>query len=468
MIKMRNLFAGMALMAAVAAAAAPDGAPRYVFYFIGDGMGLGQVSATQTYVRMVQNNARPLVMTSFPVTSLAYTYSASSPVTDSAAAGTALACGSKTKNGMLGMDADTVSVTSMARVLKDNGYGIGLVTSVSPDDATPGAFYAHVPYRGMSYEIEKQAAESGYEFIAGAGLRGLKDGDGNPTDILDVFRQNNVEVVYGLDGLKDVDSEKILLLSNNADSPNNIGYAIDSIKGAQTLAGYTQACLDHMMKVSPDRFFMMVEGGTIDHAGHANDGGALIKEVIAFDQALEIAYNFYLDNKDETLIVVTADHETGGASVGCGFTGYNAYLHYIDYQKVSKEEFSAYCKGLLKSRRTYRWEDMKEYLADNLGFWVHVPVSGQQEESLKSLFDATFEMRNSADQKTLYSNFNAFAVEVFKVFNNVIGMGFTSGSHTGNPVPVFAVGVGSERFGKGCDNTEIPETILSIAGYSLK
>ncbi len=67
------------------------------------------------------------------------------------------------------------------------------------------------------------------------------------------------------------------------------------------------------------------------------------------------------------------------------FTGYNAYLHYIDYQKVSKEEFSAYCKGLLKSRRTYRWEDMKEYLADNLGFWVHVPVSGQQEESLKSL-----------------------------------------------------------------------------------
>ncbi len=438
MIKMRNLFAGMALMAAVAAAAAPDGAPRYVFYFIGDGMGLGQVSATQTYVRMVQNNARPLVMTSFPVTSLAYTYSASSPVTDSAAAGTALACGSKTKNGMLGMDADTVSVTSMARVLKDNGYGIGLVTSVSPDDATPGAFYAHVPYRGMSYEIEKQAAESGYEFIAGAGLRGLKDGDGNPTDILDVFRQNNVEVVYGLDGLKDVDSEKILLLSNNADSPNNIGYAIDSIKGAQTLAG------------------------------HANDGGALIKEVIAFDQALEIAYNFYLDHKDETLIVVTADHETGGASVGCGFTGYNAYLHYIDYQKVSKEEFSAYCKGLLKSRRTYRWEDMKEYLADNLGFWVHVPVSGQQEESLKSLFDATFEMRNSADQKTLYSNFNAFAVEVFKVFNNVIGMGFTSGSHTGNPVPVFAVGVGSERFGKGCDNTEIPETILSIAGYSLK
>ena len=188
-----------------------------------------------------------------------------------------------------------------------------------------------------------------------AGLRGLKDGDGNPTDILDVFRQNNVEVVYGLDGLKDVDSEKILLLSNNADSPNNIGYAIDSIKGAQTLAGYTQACLDHMMNVSPDRFFMMVEGGTIDHAGHANDGGALIKEVIAFDQALEIAYNFYLDHKDETLIVVTPTMRRVERRWDVALPAIMLTLHYIDYQKVSKEEFSAYCKGLLKSRRTYRW-----------------------------------------------------------------------------------------------------------------
>ena len=155
-MKIRNLLLpALALVAAMAASAA-DKAPRYIFYFIGDGMGTGQVMAAQTYQRMVRDNRSLLMMSKMPVTSMAYTYSASSPVTDSAAAGTALACGHKTKNGMLGMDADSVPVPSVAKILKDNGYGIGLVTSVAPDDATPAAFYAHVPYRGLFYEIEKQ------------------------------------------------------------------------------------------------------------------------------------------------------------------------------------------------------------------------------------------------------------------------------------------------------------------------
>ncbi|MDE7125770.1 MAG: alkaline phosphatase [Muribaculaceae bacterium] len=447
---------------------AADKSPRYIFYFIGDGMGTGQVMSAQTYNRMVRNDKRPLVMTQFPVTSLAYTFSASSPVTDSAAAGTALATGNKTKNGMLGMDADSIAVTSMAELLKQNGFGIGLVTSVAPDDATPGAFYAHVPYRGMYYEIEKQAAASGFEFIAGAGLRGLKDSNGNPTDIKEIFRQNDVEIVYGTDGLTETDSRKVLLLSPDTLSPNNIGYTIDSIEGSMTLPKYTQACLDHMMRVSPDKFFMMVEGGNIDHAGHANDGGAIVKEVINFDEALEIAYDFYLNHPDETLIVVTADHETGGMSVGCSYTGYNAFLNYVDYQKVSKEQFSAFCKAIYRSRRIFTWDDMKEYLSENLGFWSHLPVSESQEQTLKEKFDSTFELRNSADTNTLYANFNAFSVEVFNIFNNIAGLGFTTGNHSGNPVPVYAIGVGSELFANGQDNTLIPEKILSTVGLTLK
>lgn len=467
-MKFRRFITALTFVATVIVASASDKAPRYIFYFIGDGMGLGQVMSAQTYVRMVQNDQRPLVMTQFPVASLAYTFSASSPVTDSAAAGTALATGNKTKNGMLGMNADSVAVTSMAEVLKNNGFGIGLVTSVAPDDATPGAFYAHVPNRGMYYEIEKQAAESGYEFIAGAGLRGLRDSKGNPTDIKDVFHKNGVQIVYGTDKMKDVDSRRVLLLSPDTLSPNNIGYTIDSIEGAMTLPKYTQACLDHLMKVSPDKFFMMVEGGNIDHAGHANDGGAIVKEVINFDESLEIAYKFYLDHPDETLIVVTADHETGGMSVGCSYTGYNAYLKYVDYQKVSKEEFSSFCKALLRSRRIFTWNDMKEYLSENLGLWSYLPVKESQEAILKEKFDSTFELRNSADTETLYANFNAFAVAVFRVFNDIAGLGFTTGNHSGNPVPVYAVGAGAERFAPGQDNTEIPKKILGTLGLCLK
>ena len=151
----------MGLTAVTAVAAAP----KYIFYFIGDGMGPGQVMAAETYNRMTRGSDTELLMMRLPVNAMCTTWSASSPVTDSAAAGTALAAGVKTKNSMLGMGPDSVAVNSIAVDLKEMGYGIGLITNVAPDDATPGAFYAHVPYRGMYYEIGCQAAESGVDFL---------------------------------------------------------------------------------------------------------------------------------------------------------------------------------------------------------------------------------------------------------------------------------------------------------------
>ena len=119
--------------------------PKYIFVFIGDGMGISPVQAAEAYNREVLADGTSLTMLQFPVASMCQTYSASNPITDSAAAGTAIATGSKTRNGMLGMDADTVAVASIAAQLHEMGYGVGICTSVSADDATPGAFYAHVP-----------------------------------------------------------------------------------------------------------------------------------------------------------------------------------------------------------------------------------------------------------------------------------------------------------------------------------
>ena len=211
---------------------------------------------------------------------------------------------------------------------------------------------------------------------------------------------------------------------------------------------------------------MMVEGGNIDHALHANDGGAAVKEILNFDSALAIAYDFYLAHPDETLIVVTADHDTGGMSHVHSRINLPDQLHVFDYQKVSKEAFSEYCKSLLKNRRVYRWEDMKEYLEENLGLFSHIPVSEEQTENLKKMFTETFEMRNSADQKTLYASFNAFAVEVFNMVNNAAGTIFTTTGHSGNPVPVFAVGVGSDMFRNVNNNIDIPAKIRKIAGIN--
>lgn len=461
MSRFRNLILGTSVILGAASMAASE-TPRYIFYFIGDGMGMGHVLAAQTYNRLILGNSDPLLMMKFPVSGVITTYS-TSPVTDSAAAGTALATGSKTKNGMLGMNADTVAVTSVAARLFEKGYGVGLVTSVPPDDATPGAFYAHVPNRRQFYDITIDAAKSGYQFLAGSCLRGTTGQDGKPNDLLEILKQYNVTYAQGETAAREAVTERVLMVNPDSIEDIQIGYTIDSIPGALNLPAMTQTCLDHLLKWTPSSFFMMVEGGNIDYAGHANDGGAAIKEVINFNQALKIAYDFYNRHPDETLIVVTADHDTGGLAIGTNFTGYNMQPQYIDSQKISKDRFNEECKAILRSKRIFTWDDMKELLSRQLGFWTSVPVTQQQTEMLEEKFRRTFELQNSEDQHTLYQNFNEFSTAVFKVFNDICGIGWVSYNHTGNYVPVYAVGIGAQEFDGIHDNTDIPSLIRKIA-----
>lgn len=226
----------------------------------------------------------------------------------------------------------------------------------------------------------------------------------------------------------------------------------------------TAAGIRQLERVSPDRFFMMVEGGNIDHAGHANDGGAIIREVVNFDQSLALAWRFYLAHPDETLIVVTADHETGGMSVGTTTTGYSVRPEVAAAQKVSKEMFSEYVKSLAHDRRVYRWPDMEEYLAENLGFGTAVILTEEETAELAGMFDNMMAGRNSApDQETLYATFDGFSARVFELLNDKAGFGFPTIKHTGAMVPVFAVGVGASEFSGVNDNTDLPRKILSIA-----
>lgn len=458
-MNLKSLLASIAMASAVTVSAAE--APRYIFYFIGDGMGVAPALAAQTYNRMKGNNT-PIMMMQFPVAGLVTTYSASSPVTDSAAAGTALSTGSKTKNSMLGMNADTVAVTSVAKHLQDMGYGIGITTNVCPDDATPGAFFAHVPNRGQYANIAKDAAVSGYKFIAGAYLRGLKDKDGNDTGVLKAFKDNNIDYVKGIDEARASKSEKVFMVYPDSIASTSY-YTIDSIPGFISMPDITQTCLDHLLKWSPDKFFMMVEGGNIDHAAHGDDGGAVIKDILNFNEAIEIAYNFYLKHPDETLIVVTADHNTGGMALGNSFVSYNFYPQYIDYQRVSKDQFNSQLKAMLRSRRIYRWDDMKEFLTEKLGFWTNVPVNEKQTQMLKDKFEQTFEKHAGDEQKTLYNSFSGFTAAVFNVFNDICGIGWTTTNHTGDYVPVYAIGAGSADFSGIIDNTSIPQRILEAA-----
>ena len=441
--------------------------PKYIFYFIGDGMGVGAVTNAQLYNRTVLGNETPLMLTRMPVGGFATTHSYSSPVTDSAAAGTALATANKTRNGMLGMSPDTVAVKSMAAILHDNGYGVGLVTTVAPDDATPGAFYAHVPYRGMFYEIGKDAAASGYEFIAGANLRGTKDKDGKPNDLIKVLNESGVEIVRGTDNLRFTDSRRVMLLSPDTPSMNEIGLTVDSIPGAMLLQDMTQACIDHLMKTNPDKFFMMVEGGSIDHAGHANDAATSVTETISFSKALEVAYNFYEAHPEETLIVVTADHETGGMITANRNHHYWVDLSALKYQRIAKDSFANLVRNEVMNGHEYTWPEMKEFLKEKMGFYSEITLTEEQDASLRQKFEENFTRHKGEEQKTMYNAYNAFTTEVFDIMNRLSGIGWTTNDHSGTMVPVYAAGVDAMDFSGTMDNTEIPSRILKTVGLSF-
>ncbi len=439
--------------------------PKYVFLFIGDGMGMGHVISANKYYRGVMKNENHLLMMQFPVASMALTYSANNTITDSAAAGTALSTGSKTNNGMLGVTPDSVNVYSIAQQFKDKGYGVAIATSVAPDDATPAAFYAHQPSRSMYYEIGKDLATSNYDFFAGSDFRGAKKKDGTPNDLFEIFDKNGYKVIRGRDEVNQIPQyDKVILLSEEGVNPNEIGFTIDSVKTALTLPLITQQAISHLKRVSPEKFFVMIEGGNIDHAAHANDGGTVIKEIVNFNQALQEAYNFYLQHPNETLIVVTADHDTGGMTIGTKGGNKNPNFAAIDYQRMSKEVFADVCVEMMKDKKNISWDWMKNFLNENLGLYGAIPVSEDQDEELKEVFEEVFVKGDKDYEKTLYKTFSKFNVEVFDLLAKINGFGWTTSSHTGNLVPVFAIGVGAEAFSPVNNNIEIADKIRKISG----
>ncbi|MGN1260819.1 MAG: alkaline phosphatase, partial [Alloprevotella sp.] len=304
-----------------AVSAMAQGRAKYVFYFIGDGMGVNQVNAAETYLGALEGRIgiHELCFPSFPYSAFVNTQSATNGVTDSAAGGTALASGNKTKNGALGVLKDqTTPITCLADWARHAGAAVGIATSVSVDHATPAAFYAHVGSRGEAYTIGQQLIESGNDFFAGSDFVSPKNpAEGGP----DLYQQAADKGYIIARGYKDYQkkakkADRMILLQSEAASKvdaSSIPYALDRTKTDLTLPDITRAAINFLTKKqdSKDGFFLMVEGGKIDWTCHANDP-AFIPELIDMDNAVKVAYEFYQQHPDETLIVVTADHETGG------------------------------------------------------------------------------------------------------------------------------------------------------------
>lgn len=464
---MKRKISGMLLAAASIFASAQTGAAqaKYVFYFIGDGMGMGHVATTETYRRDVLKTDAPLLMLTFPVASQLRTHSASSPVTDSAAAGTALSTGSKTNNYMVGTASDSTNLYSVAARFMQTGRAVGIVTSVAGDDATPAAFYAHAVSRNDKSEISAYAPQSGVTFFGAPKFKGMTDREGNSTDWVERMCAAGYLPVHTYDQylLSRQPDAKYLMLAENP-CGEQLGYTLDAAEGMLTLAEMTETAVDALAD-DPDGFFLMVEGGNIDWAAHANDGAAVVREILAFQDAIDVAVRFSQKYPDETLIVVTADHDTGGMALGRRDNERNIRLELIDLQKISKDRFSDWCRDSFRDK-VPDWEQMRAFLQENLSLWQGIPLTESETQKIRESFDETFVTRRAKDEKSLYNEFNRFTVTLFDIINRHYGIGFTSGNHTGNFVPLYARGVDAMLFTRAMDNTEVPMLLLKAAGIT--
>ena len=271
-----------------------------VIYMIGDGMALPQI-----YASMLASGEK-MTFAEFPYIGVVDTHSASNDITDSAAGGSALASDHKTNNGMLGMNPDTIPMMTVLDALKTKGKETGIVVSCYVTHATPAAFYAKVPHRKQYEDIAMQLAESeNVNLIIGGGRKHFNQ----RKDSLNLIERMEGELGWKVyDTLVDIDTtlKKVAVLADDDHMPKAaergnflpmaVKTALRSLNGAE------------------NGFFLMVEGSQIDFACHANDSTWMMDEMMDFDYAVKVALD-YAKKQGNTLVVVTADHETGGLTL---------------------------------------------------------------------------------------------------------------------------------------------------------
>ena len=452
---------------------------KYIFFFIGDGMGIPQRTAAEMY-----RNKRLLIDT-FPAQGITTTYAANRFITGSAAASTALSSGQKTNIGMIGMAPDQRHVKTIAEMARDMGMKVGIVSSVSIDHATPAVFYAHLPERGLYYDIALALAESNFDFFGGGGLKDPSDkkkkSKAYKGDAREIIKGNGYKIVTNKSDFMRLKPGDGKVLAWNARLPDGkaLPYVLDMTPEDITLREFTAKAVE--LLENPEGFFLMVEGGKIDWACHANDATAAIEDIIGFDHAVQEAVDFYERHPDDTLIVVTADHECGGLTLGFAGTKYATYFEILRNQNISFQRFSdevlktykESCKGDCK------FEDVKPMITKHFGLrFVGNPEEDQlvledyqievlREAYLRGLLNDKVESKDPLTS-LLYGGYEPLTVSITRLLNNKAGLGWTSYKHTGVPVSTSAMGLGAEIFNGYYDNTDVALKIMSVMGISPK
>ena len=468
-------------------------APKYVFLFIGDGMSYPQFQAASDYLGALDdpdyvkalpsidyekregelNGPKRLNFMNFDVAGSAVTYDSCSFAPDSASTATSIATGYKTYSGMINVDltGSTPYETIAEKLHSQKGWKVGIVSSVNLNHATPAAFYAHQASRNNYYEIGEELVNSGFEYFAGGGLKKVTGPDKDKTSLYDLAANAGYKVTYtqaDAEAVTAADGKVILIDEHLADS-DAMDYEMDRQDGEWALADYVKKGIDVLD--NDTGFFMMCEGGKIDWACHANDAGATVNDTLALADAVQVAIDFAKEHADETLILVTGDHETGGLTIGFAGTDYDTYLDSLASQNISYAQFDEQYVEKYKENHT-SFEDAMKDVEKLFGLKLsgdendRLVLTDYEVQRLRTAYE--FAMTDpdvdeyTQEQYVLYGTYNPFSVTVTHILNNKAGVDFTSYSHTGLPVAVFANGAGEDAFNGYYDNTEIYQKMASL------
>ncbi len=299
---------GMAQAAAEAESLPEVPRATNVVVMIGDGMGLSQISAA------MYQGKRKLALEEFPITGVMTTHSASERITDSAAGATAFACGIKTNNFMVGLSPDSLPCNNLFSQAKTRGLATGIVVTSTLVHATPAAFYAHQPLRGYYEAIASDLVAANLDLLIGGGLRYFNKRQSDSRNLVDEMISNGYEVLdFSHQPLNEINVSsvgKVVYFTATEDPPPRSN-------GRDYLPYAAAMALDYLQVHSREGFMLLVEGSQIDWAGHANDAQYLLDEALDFDLAIDRVLR-YARRRGDTLVLVLADHETGGTAVQPG------------------------------------------------------------------------------------------------------------------------------------------------------
>ena len=488
------------------------GVPKYVFLFIGDGMSYPQVQLTNYYLSASQgqnagtvtvegeektklDSKNNLTMMNFPIAGSAQTYDSTSFAPDSASTATSIATGNKTWSGSINVSEDfTQTYETIAEKLKaQKDMKIGILSTVNLNHATPAAFYAHQASRSSYYDIGLEMIDSGFDYFAGGGLLQPTGKEKDKEDLYALAEAAGYKVVQTqaeAEALKAEDGKVIAIDEHLADS-SAMSYELDRAEEEWALADYVEKGIEVLD--NDNGFFMMVEGGKIDWACHANDAASTITDTIALDNAVEKAVEFYNEHPEETLIIVTGDHETGGFTIGFAGTDYDTFLKNFENQKISYAKYdSDYVSGYKENKTDFEtvMKDVTELFglqapagtdsettqqkdsadqhpeSDNDGALVMTEYEyGQLKTAYETTMSRTGEEAEFAqDEYIRYGSYEPLTVTITHILNNKSGINFGSYAHTGLPVEVLVQGVGAESFDGYYDNTDIYSKMAALLG----